>query len=189
MCVDPMGNMSFSMDDASNILGAVFLATIVVIWVLASIVQNSDSKPSFNISCDHEFGDFSDSFVTINDSGLSVGGVDYSAWTGYIYLNKDKSRFLYLSLGNFTAFLGKLKDKGEQTNFFAGGKLAASLLEIGYDGVYLNLSLPLVGIGWGAMINNGELDFSLDPPIWPGLNWDLDLGLIVGSFVNAISPK
>ena len=182
MFMDPMGNMSFSVDDASNILGVAILATIVIMWALTSITQNSDEKHVSNVDFGYDFLGFSHNTPTVNDSGLSIIGIDFSVCTLYMYFNNDKSRFLYLSLGNASAFLGKLKVNSKETNLFAGGKLALSLLEIGYDGFQVDLALSFVGVGYGMLKKAGQWSCFQDIPILPGLEWSIDLVSVIKSF-------
>ena len=186
MCVDPMGNMSFSIDDASNIMGVVILATIVVMWVLASITQNTDKKHVSNVDFGYDVLGFSHNTPTVNDSGLSIIGKDFSAFTVYMYFNNDKSRFLYLSLGNASAFLGKVKVNSKETNLFAGGKLALSFLEIGYDGPQVDLALSFGGVGYGILNKAGRWSYFQDTPILPGLEWSIDPVLAIKSFFDII---
>ena len=73
-----------------------------------------------------------------------------------------------------SAFLGAYFNNDTDLNLHVGGGLSANLIEIGYDGPYMDLALPLVGVGVKAELKNGKIILGVDLPKYPGLEFAID---------------
>jgi len=120
----------------------------------------------------------------LNYTGLRIINAEISARRCDMYLNSSKSRSFYLSLGNLSAFLGAYFDYENDWGMNLGGEISANLIQVGFDGQYIDFSLSFFGIGASAGIRNWKLEAGLDVPKYPGFDFSIDPIKIAQDIVN-----
>ena len=175
MNVDPTGHKALSQDTISDIISAVALVLmgLVIVWT-AFQTPNQGDGADLNITFDADPPDFNIDPPVMDKNGLKLVNANGFAWRGYMYLDSGRSSCFYISLGNISAFLGAYFNNDTDLNLHVGGGLSANLIEIGYDGPYMDLALPLVGVGVKAELKNGKIILGVDLPKYPGLEFAID---------------
>ena len=62
------------------------------------------------------------------------------------------------------------------------------MMEIGFDGKYLDFSIAFGGVGAGITLKNWKLAVAFDTPQYPGVDFSIDPIRLAEDIVNAFIP-
>ena len=110
---------------------------------------------------------FSNQKGALVDWGLSI-------YKGSLYFDIAENHSLYMGIGNVSAFIGYNVEKNKY-----GAFADVNVLSIGYDGIYIDAGVSVVGVGVILGWEGTKFRFKIDPPGWFGFELSIDFGQIL----------
>lgn len=108
-------------------------------------------------------------FLVASKEGFELVNWGLSVWKGSLHLDHYEEQYLYISAGNVSTYAGINFEKG------GGVDLSANVLEVGFDGKVIDLSVTIIGAGVFFKFENGEVEAMYDPIGWFGVSFSVDL--------------
>ena len=134
---------------------------------------NGNSKNYLNIHWDHEWLD-SDlpSFLTLSRDGFEIINWGMSFYTTSLYFDNNENHSLYACVGNFETYAGITFKDG------IGIDTSLSVLEAGYDGRIIDVSVSFLTLGITNMYRNGEWDLGAGSGFF-GISVSINFGELI----------
>ena len=110
---------------------------------------------------------FTKNKAAIVDWGLSIYKV-------YFYFDTVENISLYVGVGNISMFVGYNAEKNK-----FGAFADVNVLSVGYQGLYVDASIAVVGVGVIFGWLDGEIRFKYDPPGWFGFDVSINIREII----------
>lgn len=116
------------------------------------------------------------SFLVFSNEKKALVDWELSIYKGPLYFNEEENRSIYISAGYAELFAGYNEEK-RKLGVFA----EAYLFNVGYDGRYIDASVPLVGVGFVLAWDKKAMKFriKIDPLGSPGIDISIDIGQIL----------
>ncbi len=104
-----------------------------------------------------------------SEEGFELVNWGLSIWEGSLYLDHYEEQSFYISAGSIGAYAGINVKEG------IGIDLSASVLDVGFDGKVIDLSVSIIGVGVFFKFENWKVKAKVDPLGWFGIGFSVDL--------------
>ena len=95
----------------------------------------------------------SPSLFVLSDEGFKLFNMNFSIYRGSLHFDNIENRSIYISAGNVEFYVGADYKKG------IGINASASMLQIGYDGRFIDARLEGLSVGVTYMYKEGKFEF------------------------------
>ena len=183
MNVDPSGHEPISIDDITNFVSLLAVATwlVVAVLVLGKKIDTEDlnQRISWNAEAPN-IDTISPSTIDIEQDTTSTNALNGYGLEGFLYkinlfLDEEKSHSLYLSFGNIGMYAGVDLKHG------VGIKGSISGAELGYDGRIIDVSFSGLTCGLGLIYLNGKIESDCELGL-VGFSLSIDFAELINIF-------
>ena len=113
-------------------------------------------------------------FFVLSKEGFKFVDWSLSLYKGSLYFDNNENHSAYVSLGNLAIYAGFVFPQNEDTKTRLGFDASASILEVGYDGRIIDVSVSFFTVGATYLYKDGKFEMGAGAG-WFGFSISVDV--------------